>query len=45
MREALSVMVSQVENFEATYRVGDGARAVELCLNEKVGIVLMDSRI
>ena len=42
MRQALSVMVSRVENFEAAYCVGDGAKAVEVCLSEKVDVVMMD---
>ncbi|MDL2259296.1 response regulator [Deltaproteobacteria bacterium OttesenSCG-928-K17] len=42
MREALSAMISKVDNFEAAHCVGDGARAVDICLGEKIDIVMMD---
>lgn len=42
MREALSVMISRVENFSTAAAVGDGARAVEICREERIEIVLMD---
>ncbi len=42
MREALSTMIAKVENFQVTYSVGDGARAVEICRQDPVALVLME---
>jgi len=42
MREALSAMVARVDNFETAWTVGDGPRAVELCREGGVDLVLMD---
>lgn len=42
MREALSVMISRIEEFTVTHAVGTGQRAVAICADAPVDVVLTE---